>query len=203
MANMKLFVPSRIMSMRQRLYQIGDISPEYLHYTRSLRLDHATIQAHAGIFAVVLANFHTDNNGHPRFTLGPDGITAAVIEAILFDQNREPYTADLVAWPLHDPSSIATVLGASEGADVLGAFNMPQRGNTPLWVHRTPLFWLQADCVGCVPLNPAGGRYWLDKAGGPFVVSNIEDGRWLRDLLGPLAARHRILVAVELGEDAA
>ncbi len=189
--------------MRRRLYEIGDISPEFLHYTRSLGLDHGTIQAHAGVLAVVLAEFHYDEIGHPRFTFDPDGIPTAVIEVILFDQNREPYIADLVAWPLHDPGSIATALTASGGTAVLGAVNMPQRGRTPLRVHPTPLAWILAGCEGCVPLNEAGGRYWLDKAGGPFVVDNIEDGRWLLDLLGPLAARHRILVAVELGEDAA
>lgn len=203
MANLDLFAHPRLLSMRRQLYAIGDVSPEYYAYTRNFGLDHITIQAHAGIFAVVLADFHRDNTGHPRFTFDPRATPAAVIEAILFDQNREPYVADLVAWPLGDPGNIATALSASEGAAVLGAFNMPQRGRTPLRVHPTPLAWIMAGCQGCVPLTHAGGRYWLDKAGGPFVVDNIEDGRWLRDLLGPLAARHRILVAVELEEDAA
>lgn len=193
----------RLLEMRRTLYTTGDVTPEYLAYTRDVHLDHRTIQAHAGVFAVVLANFLRDNHGHPIFNFDPDGVPAAVIEAILFDQSRELYVGDLAAWPLHDPENFATALGANDGADVLGAVNMVQRGGKPLFIHRTPLEWLLADCEGCVPLSVAGGRYWLNKAGGPFVVGDLEDGRWLRDLLGPFAARHRILVALRTGEDAA
>lgn len=193
----------RLLEMRRTLYATGNVTPEYLAYTRDFHLDHRTIQAHAGVFAVVLANFHRDNHCHPIFNFVQDGVPAAVVEAILFNQFREPYVADLVSWPLHDPVNFATALGANDGADVLGAVNMPQRGGKALWVHRTPLDWLMAGCEGCVPLSAAGGRYWLNKAGGPFLVGNLEDGRWLRGMLGPFAARHRILVAMKMEGDAA
>lgn len=203
MSEMLRYAPTRLAAMRQRLYDIGEVTPEYIAYTKHFDLDHKVIQAHAGLFAVVLARIDHDTSGSRIFDFDPDGAPAAVIEVILFDQNREPYVADLVSWPLNDPGSIATALGTGEGADVLGAFNMPQRGRTPLWVHPTPLAWLQAGCEGCVPLKEEGARYWLDRAGGPFIVDGLEEGRWLRDLLGPLAWRHRILVAVPLEEDAA
>ncbi len=194
--------PARLLHMQQRLYEMAYPTPEFYAYTRDFDLDHALIQAHAGIFAVVLAFFETEDRGHLVFHFDPAGVPTAVIEAVLFNQSRKPYEADLVAWPLHEPECFATALQHDEGADVLGAFHMPQRGGVPLWVHRTPLQWLQAGCEGCVPLKARIGACWLDKAGGPFAVGSLEDGRWLRDLLGSLACRHRILVAVTQGEEA-
>ena len=70
---------------------------------------------------------------------------------------------------------------------------MVQRGGMPLVIHRTPLDWLKAGCQGCVALKPAA-RHWLLKAGGPFIVEDVEHGRELRQLLGLDAGRHRILV---------
>ena len=189
--------------MRQQLYAMGDPTPEFLEYTRDFGLDHKAIQAHAGIFAVVLASAGRDNNGLPIFNFDTEGVPTAVIEAILFDENREPFVCDIVSWTLADPKSVATALGANEGAAVLGAFNMPQRGRTRLWVHPTPLAWLQAKCEGCVPLKEEGARYWLNRAGGPFAVGGLEEGRWLRDLLGPHSADHSIFVAVKRREWAA
>jgi hypothetical protein len=183
--------------MRARLYAMGDVTPEFFAYTEHFSLDLKTIEAHAGLFAVVLASFRESANEGPVFEFDVGGVPAAVIEALAFDQQREPFVADLVAWPLHDPWSFATALGQTKGADVLGIPNMVQRGGNPLEVYSTPLDWLRAGCAGCVPLNDAGGRYWLDKAGGPFVVRNVDEGLWLQAFLGSRASRHHILVPLE------
>jgi hypothetical protein len=73
---------------------------------------------------------------------------------------------------------------------------MIQRGGRPLVIHRTPLAWLKAGGEGCCLLKP-GARHWLRRAGGPFVAQDVEHGREIRDLLGPEASRHRILVPTE------
>ena len=63
-------------------------------------------------------------------------------------------------------------------------------------IYRTPLEWLQAGGEGCVMLKPESPAacQWLARAGGPFVAQDIEHGREIRAMLGPVAARHRILV---------
>jgi hypothetical protein len=188
--------------MRQRLYEIGDVSPELIDYIDHYNLDQKTILANAGILTLVLARLVPVKGGW-TFEFDADGIPSAVVEAILFDVEREPYVADLVAWPLHDPHTFATAMGPRGGADVLGALSMPMRGKSPLQVFRTPLQWLQAGCEGCVPLNEDGGRFWLAKAGGPFVVQNLQDGRWMRQLLGKSCSHQSILIPSVLKGDAA
>ena len=180
--------PNRLAFMRRESLRVAGPSPELFRYIRQHRLDLPNVQAHAGYFNVALVDFMADT-----FLFDPEGEPAAVIEALLFDHSREVFTADLVAWPIHEPWAFATAMGDSDGADVLGPQNMVQRGGAPLVIHRTPLDWLKAGCEGCVALKPAA-RHWLLKAGGPFIVEDVEHGRELRQLLGPNSPRHRILV---------
>lgn len=187
----------RLKSMQTRLYASAGPCTELFSSLRRDGLDLATVQAHAGVYAVVLARFSGAEGGDIMFDLDPEGVPAAVIEAFLYDQNQQQFVADLVAWPLHDPAYFATALGPHAGSDVLGVEHMVLRSGQPLRVYCTPLEWLQAGCVGCVPLTGAGGRYWLEKAGGPFVVGSLEEGQWLRDYLGSAAAHHRILLPIE------
>lgn len=180
--------PTRLTFMRQESLRMAGPTPELFRYIAKHGLDLATVQAHAGYLNIGLVAFTGDT-----FLFDPDGEPAAVIEALLFDHSREEFTADLVAWPAHDPWAFATAMGDRDGAAVLGPQNMVQRGGQPLTVHRTPLSWLKAGCEGCVALKP-GARRWLLKAGGPFVAEDVEHGRELRQLLGADAMRHRILV---------
>jgi hypothetical protein len=187
----------RLLSMRSQLYAQGGLCPELFSSLRSYGLDHEMVLAHAGIYTVTTASFSGSNTGDAMFDFDPDGVPTAVIGALQYDHAHEQYVADLVAWPLHDPVNFATALGPHDGAHVLGVEHMVQRGGLPLRVFRTPLEWLQAGCVGCVPLTEKGGRYWLDKAGGPFVVGSLEEGRKLRDYLGAAVTRHQILLPAD------
>lgn len=186
--------PDRLFHAQREALQVAGASPELPRYIKRHRLDLATIIAHAGFLNIALVKFWSGNDGDSSFSFSPDGTPAAVIDAILFGPDCEPFAADLVAWPLHDPDAFATVMGLNDGADVLGPWNMVQRRGAPLRVHRHPLAWLQAGCTGCVVLKP-GGRHWLKRAGGPFIADDVEHGRELRELIGAEAAmRHRILV---------
>jgi hypothetical protein len=179
--------------MRSESLRVAGPTPELFRYIRRNQLDLGTVAAHAGYLNVALVKFLMDDDGAEAFVFGPDGQPAAIIEALLFDDMREEFTADLVAWPVGSPELFATAMGLEDGASLLGPQNMVQRQGAPLVVHRTPLAWLKAGCAGCVPLKPAAGQ-WLHLAGGPFAVEDIDHGYDLRDLLGPNALKHTILV---------
>ncbi|WP_111200193.1 hypothetical protein [Aestuariivirga litoralis] len=184
----------RLKSMRQQIYASAGPCPELFSSLRSYRLDQETVQAYAGIYSVTLASFTKVSDGDAIFEIDIDGQPTAVIEALLYDDELEQQVADLVAWPLHDPDNFATALGPHAGADVLGVEHMVMRKGRPLRVYRTPLEWLQAGCNGCVPLTEIGGRFWLNRAGGPFLVGCLDEARWLRDYLGVSAVCHCILL---------
>lgn len=185
--------PSRLAFMRSESLRVAGPTPELAQYIRRHLLDLATVIAHAGYLNVALVQFLADSNGAGSFLFDQGGQPAAVIEVLLFDHHREEFTADLVAWPVGSPELFTTAMGLEDGASLLGPQNMVQRQGAPLVVHRTPLAWLKAGCAGCVPLKPAAGQ-WLHLAGGPFAVEDIDHGHDLRDLLGPNALKHTILV---------
>mgnify|MGYP001806485215 CR=1 FL=1 len=179
---------TRLLHARSEALRTGGYSPEMRSYLRTVGLDLSDCIAHAGFLSVALVTFSDDS-----FAFDIDGKPAALIEALLFDWSREQFVADIVAWPVSDPSAFTTAMGSNDGADVLGPAHMVQRCGGPLMIHRTPLAWLQAHGEGCCLLKP-GARHWLRRVGGPFVVADVEHGREVRDLLGPDSMRHRILV---------
>ena len=184
--------PERLFHARKESLRVGGWSSELRDYLKRHHLSLGDVIAHAGFLNVALVRFWTGNDGDETFSFDPGGRPAAVIEALLYDNEREPFTADLVAWPLYEPHNFATVMGLNDGADVLGPISMVKRGGKPLRVHRTPLDWLKAGCTGCVPLKP-GARHWLKRAGGPFIADDVEHGIELRKFLGS-GMRERILV---------
>lgn len=185
--------PSRLAFMRSESLRVAGPSPELFRYIRRHRLDLLTANAHAGYLNLALVKFLSANDGAECFVFDQDGQPAAVIEALLIDDAREVFTADLVAWPLTSPEFFATAMGMNDGASVLGPQNMVQWQGTPLLVHATPLDWLKSGCEGCVPLKPFA-RQWLHRASGPFIVEDVDQGDILMELLGPYASQHEILV---------
>jgi hypothetical protein len=183
----------RLLFMRREALRVGGWTPELRNYLRRHRINLEDCNAHAGYFNIALVKFWTGNDGDQAFSFDCDGQPAAVIEAVLYDSRLEPFTADLVAWPIDDPGQFSTAMGVNDGADVLAPQNMVQRGGKPLRIHRTPLKWLQAGCDGCVLLK-SGARHWLRRAGGPYACEDVAHGHDIRDMLGADAKRHKILV---------
>lgn len=179
--------------MRREALRAGGWTPELRDYLNRNGLSIGACIAHAGFINIALVKFLGGRGGDRVFLFDAEGRPAAVIEALLFDARREAVCADLVAWPLTAPEMFFTAMGLNDGADVLGPVSMIGRGGKPLVIHRTPLAWLKAGGDGCVLLKP-GARHWLRKAGGPFVVEDVEHGQEVRELLGLEGKRHRILV---------
>lgn len=188
--------PARLNNMRNEISRVGGFSPECGDYLRDQQLDFADVVRWAGLFTVALAKFYRDNTGDNTFIIDADGVPTAIIEALLFDHDRQQVAVDYVAWPLADPESFATAMGLNDGADHLGPQNLIKRLGKPLMIHRTPLRWLQAGGTGCVPLKPKSIKagVWLARAGGPFIVEDVEHGREVRTMLGAAAGRHQIFV---------
>ena len=130
--------------MRQQLYQMAEPCSEWWSFIRQNKIDLRRVEPHCGMMAVALCRSIETIDGKFLFEFSPNGIPCAVIEAICFrreDGNLNPYTADLVAWPLHAPLSLATALRTGEGCELLGAWNACRTDGSPLAIHRTPLAW--------------------------------------------------------------
>ena len=94
-----------------------------------------------------------------RFEFDPDGILAAVCEAIGEDATS---ILDLVAWSTTKPHRFRTAFGAAPALGMAAACNPATYfGDRPLRLFRTPLAWLQAACDGAVLLDPERGARWL------------------------------------------
>ena len=180
--------------MRQQHYELAEPCPEWWSFIHHHRLDPKTLEPHCGIFGVALCNSYEATNGARVFEFSPDGIPCGVIEAIAFRREHggiNPYTADLVAWPLHAPDLFATALGSGKGCELLGAWSACRTDKSPLRVHQTPMAWLKAGCEGCVVLKP-GAEYWLKRAGGPFICDDAEHAHEVWHMLGDKA--HDVLI---------
>lgn len=183
---------ARLRYMRQEALRVAGWTPELRDLIKLHKLNIGTCIACAGWLNVALVKFLHAEDGDNSFHFDPDGVPAVIMEAILFNSDREPFAADLVAWPLHEPHNFATAMGLNDGADVLGAQNAVARQGQPLKIHRTPLDWLRAGGEGCVLLKP-GARHWLRKAGGPFLCEDVAHGIEVRDFLDN-DPRYRILI---------
>lgn len=187
---------SKLDWMRQQLYQMSEPCPEWWSLIHQNKINPAALETHCGTIGVALCKSLDANNGDRLFEFSSMGIPCVVIEAICFRRegsNINPYTADLIEWPLYAPDSFATALGAGEGCELLGAWSACRTDRT-LTVHRTPLAWLKAGCEGCVVLKQEGGGFWLNKAGGPFVCEDAEHAKAVRELLGPAGRHHKIFI---------
>ena len=188
---------SKLDWMRQQFYGMAEPCPEWWTFIRQNKIDLKRVEPHCGIFGVALCNSYEAINGARVFEFSPDGIACAVIEAIAFRREHggiNPYTVDLVAWPLQAPFSFATALGTGEGCELLGAWNACRTDGSPLAIQGTPLAWLQTRCEGCVVLKHEGGGFWLNKAGGPFVCEDAEHALEIKHMLGPQGRHHKILI---------
>ena len=181
--------------MRQQLYQMAEPCAEWWSFIHQNKIDPAALEPHCGTIGVALCKSLETSNGDTLFEFSSKGIPCVVIEAICFRRecgNINPYTADLVAWPLQAPNSFATALGTGEGCELLGAWSACSTDRSSLKIHRTPLAWLKAGCEGCVVLKQEGGGFWLNKAWGPFVCEDAEHAHEVSELLGGNAIRHEI-----------
>lgn len=194
------FPTSAILLARQQFYQCAGWTPEASAYVKAHGLDLDAIAAHAGTFAVCLAQV-CPHTAPAQFDFTPEGVPCAVIEVIGEDAVT---VIDLVAWPIDAPERFATAVGE---ADVLGigAIRNPATyaGGRPLRVHRTPLEWLKAGCQGCAVLNRDWGGYWLRKTPGPLLAEDLAHGRELRRMLGRDFDSKRLLVPAPSMERAA
>lgn len=180
----------RLAPCRRQFYACGEWTPELRGYVKRHGLDLDLIRAHAGHIAVGLIRFHRPHGGN-TFSFDRHGEPGVVVEALRADGHT---VADLVAWPVNAPERFSTAIAEAE---ILGIWQMLDRGGRPLSVHATPLQWLKAGCTGCCPLDPRCAGYWLNIAGGPFVVAETRFGRELRAVLGSTAGRHEIFVQGE------
>ena len=58
-----IFLPPRILLMRAELYRMGEHTPERGAYIKEHQLNLDLIEAHAGLFTVVLAQMTCHTNG--------------------------------------------------------------------------------------------------------------------------------------------
>lgn len=171
-----------------QFYDLAQWGRAEADYVKRHGIDMGAVNAHAGVLAIVPCTF----DGRGRFCIeGPDEEPGVVIECLGDDAAT---TVDLVAWPIEEPETFAT-LG---GFDALG---MAQVGNpasyafkSALQVHRTPLKWLQAGCRGCVILHHQHITCWLGHALGAIMAEDVEHARLLDRLLNPRFDKSRILV---------
>jgi hypothetical protein len=68
-----------------------------------------------------------------------------------------------------------------------------------LLIHRTPLAWLKAGCLGAVILNRLTAPIWLGAAMGPIAGENLEHARELARLLHPHVSPRRIIAPLPEG----
>jgi hypothetical protein len=116
--------------------------------------------------------------------------TSSFIFAVT-DEDGE-HELDLVAWAARAPEIFATFL---RQAPLIGAANLfNHRGDASLSVHRSPLAWLQADCMGIVVLEPIAAATVLARVPGNFEPEDVEHA-WHLVKAGVLPKRRLIVPA--------
>jgi hypothetical protein len=176
-----------LQELRAEFYEQADASAEWLDYIHAEHLDLDPIAAQAGVLAVCRVAFLPGR----RFDFAEEGVPSAVIEAL--DEDGET-VLDLVAWPLHEPHTVATALGRAGGLGLCQVQNPASYfGNKPLPVWRTPLAWLKAGCCGAVVLDPRSAPGWLSDAPGLIAGEDIHHARELARILHPFVDPSRVV----------
>ena len=172
-----------------------DVTPEFMTLIRKNQLKMSKIEPFCGHLSVCLCRAIETSTGHYIFEFDANGVPAVVFEAICFRRengNINPYTADLVAWPMIEPCAFATALGQGRGCELLGAWFAIRPKGVPLRIFADPLSWMKANCEGVVPLKwPEAGR-WLHLAGGPFICDDQLHAEEIYNLLYPFGDHHEI-----------
>ena len=168
-------VPLRLdlLQVRASLAATGHLSAPY---ARRHGIDLAAIEVSAGIPVLAALRYQPDRS----FDL--DGGTPSIVIEAWADDFGD--VLDLVAWPLEKPAKFARLYGR---AVVLGGAALGSAGSDdgPLRVHRTPLSWLQAGCVGLVLLDPTRGILVLRDAPNRIAA---EDDAHAAELAGLMVA---------------
>lgn len=164
-------------------------TPATAAYVAATGIDLDALNRRAGVIAIMACHFA----GNGYFSLDEEeGKPAAVIEVYAEDDET---TVDLCAWPVDNPDTFATLLGAE-------ALGMAAVSNVATWamggvlrVHRTPLRWLQAGCQGCCILDHRYVSVWLGGVPGAIQAEDMEHA-WQLDawLNPPRFDRRRILI---------
>ena len=190
-----------IATAKARINELGIHSTEFLKqfvaYVHEQGISDDALLASNGVYGCCWARSFEDATGGLVFqpTTG-SGRLCFWISVELFRNDNEPFTADIICWPIapQQPTAVATLMPAGEGADILHPAAFVGRRGRPMHLYKTPLDWLRAGCEGGALLNETGGGHWLRKARGPFLVPDIQFGRSVRTLLGPQAAAEKIFV---------
>ncbi len=187
---------SKLNWLLQQFYQMAEPCPEWWSFIHHHNIDLKAVAPHCGVVAVALCKSYDTIEGDRLFEFSPQGIPCVVVEAISFRRkggNTNPYTGDLIAWPLNSPDQFATALASGEGCELLGAWSACRTDRSPLALHRTPLSWLKAGCEGVVLLKPGAGP-WLRKAGGPYRCEDAEHAREVTEILGSSVTPYEIFI---------
>ncbi|MFZ5675869.1 MAG: hypothetical protein ACOZAM_23175 [Pseudomonadota bacterium] len=158
-------------------------------YVTANGIDLDALNRHAGVIAIMGCHFF----GNGSFEIDEEeGKPAAVIEVYAEDDET---AIDVCAWPIGNPDTFATMLGA----DALGIARVVNPATWALGgvlsVHRTPLRWLQAGCQGCCVLDHRYVSVWLGGVPGAIQAEDIEHARQLDAWLNPPRFdRRRILI---------
>ena len=179
-----------MLAARAEFYDLARSTPAYCRYVREHGLDLTQITAFAG--ATGILDIVDCGGGRFDWNAKGDTFTAFICEAL----GRDGETVeDLVAWPTDKPTRTLSLTGV---AAWLGAWNVWNPSSyylgKPLWIHRTPLEWLKARCVGAAIANVGlAGREMLDVPG-PIAACDRDHARFLANLLRSASTRTRIVI---------
>lgn len=179
-----------ILAARAQLYARSWCTPAYCHYVNREGLDVERMLDFAGATAVI----PIIDCGHGRFEFGTIGVDPLgfVCEAYAEDGQT---TIDLVAWPVDNPGTVLSMFGRAAWLGARAAHN-PATYNLgkALEVHRTPLHWLKARCMGAAVVTPKLAAREMMDLPGPIAARDPAHGRHLLKLAESVVDRNRILV---------
>ena len=180
----------------QTYYSRANWTHEAAEYVKCHSLNVSTFEVPAVTLAIIPCRHE---NGF--FQFGSGGVPSVVIEVTYRAQ-----PVDLVAWTVDGPEQISLMTGAADGLgcdQVEAPWSWFDRESFP--VHRTPLCWLKAGCIGVCILNHHTAPVWLSKAIGRLEAEDRQHAVELHGLLNISFPRSRIRFSISIGgkEDAA